>query len=95
MDWSQYIFAQDSVPQTFTTSHGDDEQSVPQEYAESVCTMFAQLGARGSSIMFNSGDDGIGIGDCKTNDRTNRTMFQPEFPASCECLVSLQAINSY
>jgi hypothetical protein len=87
MGWLQYILAQDSIPQTFTTSYGDDEQTVPRAYAESVCTMFAQLGARGSSIMFSSGDFGVGAADCKTNDGTNRTVFQPSFPASCECLV--------
>jgi hypothetical protein len=93
MEWLQYILAQDSIPQTFTTSYGDDEQSVPREYAESVCTMFAQLGARGSSIMFSSGDFGVGMSDCKTNDGTNRTIFQPMFPASCECLVPFNLLN--
>ena len=46
--------------------------------------MFAQLGARGASIMFSSGDDGVGGGECLTNDGTNRVQFQPNFPASCK-----------
>ena len=73
----------DQLPQTFSTSYGDDEQTVPLDFAQAVCNQFAQLGARGASIMFSSGDDGVGGGDCMTNDGTNRTQFQPAFPASC------------
>ncbi|RPD64171.1 subtilisin-like protein [Lentinus tigrinus ALCF2SS1-7] len=83
LDWLNFILAQDTIPQTFTTSYGDDEQTVPFDYATSVCNLFAQLGARGSSIMFSSGDDGVGAGDCFTNDGTNTKHFQPNFPASC------------
>ncbi|KAI8969372.1 subtilisin-like protein [Trametes punicea] len=83
LDWLNFILAQDSIPQTFTTSYGDDEQTVPFDYATTVCNLFAQLGARGSSIMFSSGDSGVGGGDCLTNDGTNTRRFQPNFPASC------------
>ncbi|KAI0358004.1 subtilisin-like protein [Trametes cingulata] len=83
LDWLNFVLAQDSVPQTFTTSYGDDEQTVPLDYATTVCNLFAQLGARGSSIMFSSGDDGVGGGDCLTNDGKNTKRFQPNFPASC------------
>jgi len=37
------------LPQTLTTSHGEDEQSVPESYAREVCKLFGQLGARGVS----------------------------------------------
>ncbi|KDQ50709.1 hypothetical protein JAAARDRAFT_185905 [Jaapia argillacea MUCL 33604] len=83
LDWLNYILNQTTIPQTFTTSYGDDEQSVPNDYAVSVCNLFAQLGARGSSVMFSSGDFGVGGGDCKTNDGTNTVRFQPIFPATC------------
>lgn len=83
MEWLHYILGQESIPQTFTTSYGDDEQTVPQDYAESICNMFAQLGVRGSSVIFSSGDYGVGQADCKTNDGTNRTQFLPNFPPSC------------
>ncbi|TBU30571.1 subtilisin-like protein [Dichomitus squalens] len=83
LDWLNFILAQDTIPQTFTTSYGDDEQTVPLDYATSVCNLFAQLGARGSSILFSSGDDGVGGGDCLSNDGTNTTKFLPNFPASC------------
>nr|GAT56545.1 subtilisin-like protein [Mycena chlorophos] len=83
LNWLDFILNQTTVPQTFSTSYGDDEQTVPLDYATSVCNLFAQLGARGSSIMFSSGDDGVGGGNCETNDGTNRVLFQPNFPASC------------
>ncbi len=71
------------IPQTISTSYGDDEQTVPQEYATSVCNMFAQLGAMGVSVLFASGDHGVGDGSCHSNDGTNSMKFIPAFPASC------------
>jgi len=44
------------LPHTLTTSYGEDEQSVPRAYAEKVCQMIAQLGARGVSVIFASGE---------------------------------------
>ena len=47
-------------------------------------------GARGISIMFSSGDSGVGDGDsnpatqqCLSNNGSDATVFIPEFPASC------------
>ncbi|KAK7467531.1 hypothetical protein VKT23_004584 [Stygiomarasmius scandens] len=91
LDWLNFIMGQETIPQTFTTSYGDDEQTVPADYAISVCSGLAQLGARGSSIMFSSGDFGVGGGDCHTNDGQNRTQFQPAFPASCPFVTTVGA----
>lgn len=42
-----------------------------------------QLGARGISLLFASGDDGVGQdGHCVSN-INNKTEFLPEFPTSC------------
>ncbi|KAH8111000.1 subtilisin-like protein [Phellopilus nigrolimitatus] len=91
LDWLNFILNQTTIPQTFTTSYGDDEQTVPVDFATSVCNMLAQLGARGSSIMFSSGDDGVGGGDCDTNDGTDTVRFQPNFPASCPFVTTVGA----
>lgn len=40
------------------------------------------LGLRGVSILFSSGDTGVGSA-CQTNDGKNTTRFLPIFPASC------------
>ncbi|KAM6496816.1 Peptidase S8/S53 domain containing protein [Amanita muscaria] len=83
LDWLNFVLSQSTIPQVITTSYGDDEQTVPYDYAVSVCNLFAQLGARGTTAFFSSGDAGVGGGSCTTNDGTNRVIFQPDFPASC------------
>lgn len=70
------------LPQVLTTSYGEDEQSVPVEYAKKVCDLIGQLGTRGVSVLFSSGDTGVGSA-CQTNDGKNATRFMPIFPASC------------
>ncbi|RMZ36123.1 tripeptidyl-peptidase sed3 [Aspergillus flavus] len=78
----------DELPAVLTTSYGELEQSVPEIYARTTCNMFAQLGARGVSVIFSSGDSGVGD-SCITNDGTNRTRFQPLYPASCPFVTSV------
>ncbi|KAL9122371.1 MAG: hypothetical protein Q9187_001071 [Circinaria calcarea] len=63
-------------------------QSVPASFAKQVCNMFAQLGARGVSVLFSSGDSGVGAA-CLSNDGLNTTQFQPAFPAACPFLTSV------
>jgi tripeptidyl-peptidase-1 len=88
VDWLNFVLNQSSIPPVITTSYGDDEQTVPLDYAVRVCNMFAQLGSRGVTAFFSSGDSGVGAG-CRTNDGTNRTLFQPEFPTSCPFVTSV------
>lgn len=86
LDWVQYVLNQSDadIPQTVSTSYGDDEQTVPYSYATKVCSLFAQLGARGVTLLHSSGDSGVGgNGTCVSNDGTNTTEFIPQFPASC------------
>lgn len=83
LDWLKFILDQWTIPQTISTSYGDDEQTVPPDYAKSVCDLFAQLGARGVSLLFSSGDYGVGGGSCRSNDGASRRKFIPVFPASC------------
>ncbi|KAF9478385.1 tripeptidyl peptidase A [Pholiota conissans] len=95
-DWLEYILGQEHPPYTISTSYGDDEQTIPLDYAKRVCDGFAQLGARGVSVLFSSGDGGVGDGDsdpatheCITNDGKNATRFIPTFPASCPYVTSV------
>nr|KMM64320.1 tripeptidyl-peptidase 1 [Coccidioides posadasii RMSCC 3488] len=76
------------LPTVLSTSYGENEQSVPAEYAKAVCDEFAKLGARGVSVIFSSGDSGVGSG-CLTNDGQNRTRFNPIFPAACPYVTSV------
>ncbi|KZP30472.1 subtilisin-like protein [Athelia psychrophila] len=92
LDFLSFLSNQTTVAQTLTTSYGDDEQSIPHDYATRVCNGFAALGARGVSILFSSGDFGVGAGTCKTNNGKNdKTQFQPVFPASCPYVTAVGA----
>ncbi|RMZ69891.1 tripeptidyl-peptidase 1 [Pyrenophora seminiperda CCB06] len=78
----------DKLPQVLTTSYGENEQSVPAAYAKKVCDMIGQLGTRGVSVIFSSGDEGTGSA-CQTNDGKNTTRFMPIFPAACPYVTSV------
>ena len=96
LTWLQYVLAQETIPQVISTSYADDEQTVPYSYAKTVCNSFAQLGARGVSLFFGSGDSGVGeSGDCLTNDGTNRSTFLPEFPTSCPFITAVGATKNF
>ncbi|KAH9055579.1 subtilisin-like protein [Lactarius vividus] len=94
-DWLDFVLAQHKIPQVISTSYGDDEQSVPMDYARRVCRGFAQLGARGVSLLFASGDGGVGDGDPDPATQTcfakNQTKFLPYFPASCPYVTAVGA----
>ncbi|KAH8881226.1 subtilisin-like protein [Thozetella sp. PMI_491] len=75
------------LPQTLTTSYGEEEQSVPQEYALKVCNLIMQLGARGVSVIFSSGDSGPGNNCVRVSD--NAPFFNPTFPAGCPFVTSV------
>ncbi|KAG2361728.1 peptidase S8/S53 domain-containing protein [Suillus spraguei] len=88
LGWLEYMRRQQDIPQTISTSYGDDEQTVPYSYAFRVCAGMASLSARGVTLLFSSGDNGVGDGDsdpasqrCKSHDGQDK--FLPMFPASC------------
>jgi tripeptidyl-peptidase-1 len=60
LTWVQHVLSHPAPPQVISTSYDDDEQTVPRSFAISVCNSFAQLGARGVSLLFASGDSGVG-----------------------------------
>ncbi|KAG9120917.1 hypothetical protein FRC07_003344 [Ceratobasidium sp. 392] len=91
LEWVNYMLAKDKLPPVISTSYGETEQTVPKDYAIRVCNSFAQLGARGVSLLFASGDNGVGAGSCMTNSGTPRKQFQPLFPATCPFVTSVGA----
>jgi len=94
LDFLEYILSLDDheLPQTITTSYGEDEQSVPEAYSRKVCNMFGELGMRGVSVLFSSGDTGVGSA-CQTNDGKNTTRFNPVFPGACPYVTSVCSIS--
>ncbi|KAF9498824.1 tripeptidyl peptidase A [Pleurotus eryngii] len=100
-DWLDFILSHPNPPLSISTSYGDDEQTVPESFARRACAGFAQLGARGVSLMFSSGDGGVGDGEedpalqqCFTNDGQNATKFIPGFPASCPFVTAVGGTTS-
>ena len=84
LEWLQYVLAKQTLPQVMSLSYADDEQTVPYSYAKRVCEGFAQLGARGVTVLFGSGDEGVGKdGKCFQNGNDRKKSFLPKFPASC------------
>jgi len=96
LTWVNWALNQSSLPQVISTSYGDDEQSVPYSYATAVCELFAQLGARGITILFSAGDQGVGKnGSCYSNNGTNAATFLPAFPASCPYVTTVGGTRNY
>lgn len=98
LDWLSYILGQPQarIPKVITTSYGDDEQTVPMSYARRVCLGFAALGARGVSVIFSSGDFGVGnSGFCYANSGQQPQAFLPTFPATCPYVTSVGATENF
>lgn len=92
----QYILAQKNVPNVLSTSYGDDEQTIPRSYANKVCSGFAQLGARGVSVLFSSGDNGVGSsGKCYSNTEPKEYKFLPAFPAGCPWVTAVGGTEAF
>jgi len=67
----------EQVPLVFSTSYGEDEDSVSLEYATRINAEFMKAGARGISLLFASGDSGA-AGD---NHGCKNGQFVPQWPA--------------
>ncbi|KAI4606925.1 hypothetical protein J4E83_009836 [Alternaria metachromatica] len=94
--WVNWLLTQRSIPRIISTSYGEPEQTIPKSYAERVCRQFAQVGARGTTLFFSSGDRGLGGTDtCYTNDGNNTYRFQPAFPASCPYVTTVGATMNF
>lgn len=95
--WLQYMLAlpNSQLPKVISTSYGDIEHTLPPAYARRVCNSFAQLGARGVSLIFGSGDSGVGRdGMCHTNHNDGRPEtpeFLVSFPDACPYVTSVGA----
>lgn len=94
--WVNYLLKQKHIPKIISTSYGEPEQTIPRSYAERVCKQFAQVGARGTTLFFSSGDRGIGgTNTCYTNDGSDTYKFQPAFPASCPYVTAVGATMNF
>jgi tripeptidyl-peptidase-1 len=92
LQWLNYMAQKQRVPQTIALGYSTPEPSIPLEYATALCTLFMELGVRGTSILVASGNAGVGRGDC-TDDNGN-VQFYTTFPASCMWFIlSLKTVH--
>ncbi|KAH8995566.1 peptidase S8/S53 domain-containing protein [Lactarius hatsudake] len=87
-----YLLKKTHIPQTISISYGAYERYVPREYARALCILFAQLGARGVSLILSTGDDGVGK-NCK--DEFGNVRFANSFPATCPYLTAVGGTTDY
>ncbi|OAA74188.1 tripeptidyl peptidase [Cordyceps fumosorosea ARSEF 2679] len=81
----------EDLPTVLSISYADTERTVPPSYAARVCAGFAQLGARGVSVIFGSGDWGVGrSGQCLSRSG-QRPRFAARFPDGCPWVTSVGA----
>ncbi|KAH8987026.1 subtilisin-like protein [Lactarius akahatsu] len=97
INWLDYVLGLWSVPQTVSTPYGVPEYTVPPDYATRVCGLFAQLGLRGASVLFSTGNDGVGHGNCLVQDSSgnSRVQFLPTFPSTCPWVTSVGGTTGY
>jgi tripeptidyl-peptidase I len=74
LDWIIGMNNASSAPITNSISYGDTEASLTADYMNRINVEFQKFGVTGHSILFASGDSGVGCTACKS--------FSPDFPAS-------------
>ncbi|OJT05439.1 Tripeptidyl-peptidase sed3 [Trametes pubescens] len=82
VDFIKAAMSCDTPPQVVSISYGlANENDLDVNFQTNLCNMYAQLGARGISLLFPSGDSGVaGIDDTRS---CTSTAFLPSFPANC------------
>ncbi|KAI0631112.1 subtilisin-like protein [Trametes polyzona] len=87
----------ENPPLVLTTSFGFNEEPFAEqapELAETLCNAYAKLGARGTSVLFASGDGGVS--GAQSDPSCDGAAFIPTFPATCPYITavgSTQGIN--
>ncbi|KAI0425842.1 peptidase S8/S53 domain-containing protein [Xylaria sp. FL1042] len=80
-DLANYLLDLDaaSQPNVLSVSYGGEETLFGLSLAEATCNVFAELGSAGISIIFASGDSGVGD-SCNID---GQDAYEPFFPAGC------------
>ncbi|KAI0718407.1 family S53 protease-like protein [Cerioporus squamosus] len=78
------------LPQVLSTSYAHFENNWDFDITDRICQGYAQLTARGTTLLFASGDSGAGCDFI-----TNTTDFSPNFPASCPYITAVGGTSGY
>ncbi|KAJ3553439.1 hypothetical protein NM688_g3616 [Phlebia brevispora] len=82
-DLVNYFIDQPNVPLVLTSSYNGYEDDYAPNVADRICAGFAALGARGVSVIFSSGNGGVGGPISQDSNNCPDNRFVPSFPASC------------
>ncbi|TCD71643.1 hypothetical protein EIP91_007390 [Steccherinum ochraceum] len=86
LDIINFLLNESNPPHVLTTSYGQNENTISSSLANELCNAYQQLGARGTSILFASGDGGV------AGSQSSRcTTFLPTFPSGCPFMTSVGA----
>jgi tripeptidyl-peptidase-1 len=77
LNWAKQLEEMEDVPLVHSVSYGYDERQTSMALMDAVNAQFMKLGARGVSILFASGDQGV-YGRSGKSEGT----FHPDFPAA-------------
>ncbi|KAI0655029.1 family S53 protease [Cubamyces menziesii] len=89
LDIIEFLLSLTNQPQVLTTSYGFNEPDLTSTMANNVCSAYMALGARGTSILFSSGDGGV------SGSQSQRcTTFIPTFPSGCPFVTSVGATTN-
>jgi len=86
LDITNNLLGQATPPHVMTTSYGQNENTISRTLANNLCNAYMQLGARGTSILFASGDGGVA-----GSQSTSCSTFLPTFPSGCPFMTSVGA----
>eukprot|EP00117_Sycon_ciliatum_P024015 scpid50451/ scgid20262/ Tripeptidyl-peptidase 1; Tripeptidyl aminopeptidase; Tripeptidyl-peptidase I len=71
--WIEAVANSSTIPNVISVSYGDHEDSLSVPYMQRINVEFQKIGARGTSLLFASGDSGAGCFE---------QHFRPSFPAT-------------
>ncbi|KAF7370374.1 Tripeptidyl-peptidase sed3 [Mycena sanguinolenta] len=86
LDIVNFLSGEDNIPPVFTTSYGFNEIDGSKGLSTKLCNAYMGLGARGTSVLFSSGDGGV-AGNAGNGEQCD--TFQPTFPSSCPYVTSV------
>ncbi|KAJ7775596.1 subtilisin-like protein [Mycena maculata] len=94
LDTITFLNGVPNPPSAMTTSYGLSEEEVGISLATKICNGYMALGARGTSVVFASGDGGV-RGNHDDLSVCNVTDFIPVFPASCPFVTAVGSTQGF
>ncbi|KAA1475846.1 family S53 protease [Dentipellis sp. KUC8613] len=88
LNLAQFLLNQTDPPQVLSVSYGGTELVTMGDVGNTICNAYAQLGARGVTVLFASGDGGVSGGQ-QDSSCTASDPFRAVFPASCPYLTAV------